>query len=113
MDTKISQQLIEHEMCDKTVFVYCTKWNASMGAKIISVYENDMFVTPVTGGIYGVNVKKAEKYNKSQIESISVKKSIWTGSSICITLKDGTQFKYKLIDSSWLEAAQQLVDWLK
>ena len=114
MDTeKILQQLRENNMYDESTFLYCTKWNASMGAQIITTYKDDLFITPFEGGIYGVNIKKAQKYNKSEIESIEAVKSFWTGSRICIKLKENKKIKFKLVNNSWINSAEKLASWLK
>ncbi len=110
---KAMQELVDNKMCDRKIFVYCTKWNASMGASAITVYGNDLFITPFTGGVYGFNIKKAQKISKNDIESITAKKSCWTGASVSITLKDGKKLKYKLINNSWLQPAEELCAWMK
>ena len=109
---KIMKQLRENNMTDNPFMLYCTKWNASIGTKIITVCGRDMFITPYMG-FYGVNVKKAEKINKSQIESITLPKGIYSSVSLCITLKDGKKLKYRFINSSWIKAGEDLVSWFK
>ena len=107
---KCMKQLIDNKLSDGSIYVFCTKWNASMGAKYITVYGNDLYVTPYIGGIYGVNVKKAIKINKQDIKDMKLNKSFWTGYKLVITLKDGKVLKYTPVNKSWLAPANALVN---
>lgn len=109
MDKSI-KMLIENKMFDGSICVFCTKWNAFIGAKYVTVYENNLYITPILGGVYGVDIKKSIKINKQEITDIKVKKSFWTGSKLIITLNNGKEFKYTLVNGSWVEPANKLVN---
>ena len=109
-DEKYFNKLVECKFCDRTNVLYVTKWNANFGASYITTYGNDMFITPYG---YGDCTKKTIKINKNEISRMSVKKSFLLGSKFIIELKNGTILKYKIVNISWIDDANALIDWLK
>lgn len=107
---KSLKMLADNKMFDGTNYVFCTKWNAGIGAKFVTVYGDDLFITPYIGGIYGVKIKKTIKINKQEITDMKLTKSFWTGSKLAIILKDGKTFKYTLVNGSWVEPANDLIN---
>lgn len=107
---KATKTLIDNNMCDGSILLFCTTWNASIGGQYITVFDDNLFITPISGGVYGANIKKSIKINKSDIEDIVAVKSFWTGSKVIIKLKGGKEYKYKLVNSSWIEVVNELKD---
>lgn len=109
---KVIKTLMDNKLHDGSILVHCTKWNAIMGQQYITVYDDTLYITPFSDGIYGANIKKTIKFNRKEIEDIRVIKSFWTGSKIIIKLKNGQTLKYKLINNSWVEQANLLLFWI-
>lgn len=108
---KLIKTLVDNGLSDGSIVVYCTKWNASFGQKIISVCGDNLFITPYVNEIYGVRIQKSVKISKSEIQDIKLRKSFWTGNKIIVHLNNGKLLKFKLTNNSWIASASDLVLW--
>ena len=108
---KLIKTLVDNGLSDGSIVVYCTKWSANIGQKIVSVCGDNLFITPYVNETYGVHVQKSVKISKSEIQNIILRKSIWTGNKIIVHLNNGKLLKFKLTNNSWIVPASNLVLW--
>ena len=112
MDRKMQRtinSLVANKMSDGELVVFCTTYNMTFGAKFITVYGNDLFITPAYG-----KVEEAEKIRKDEIWEFIIKKSFWTGNKLFIILKSGKKQMYRFCHKSWIPIAERLInDWFR
>lgn len=119
LEQKYFNKLKNTNMFDEKNLVLVTKWNASIGASYITTYGDNLFITPcVQGNSFtpksriDKSISKTKKFNKNEISNIALKKSFWRGNKLIIELKNGTNLKYSLVNSSWVNDANELMGWL-
>ena len=106
---KIAEQLVANKMSDGENILFCTTYNMTFGTKLITVYEDNLFVTPAYGPI-----EKATKIEKKDIWDFIIKRSFWTGNKLFIVLKSGEKQMYRFVHRSWIPIAEKIIsDWFR
>lgn len=106
---KTIDRLVENKMCDGELVLFCTTYNMTFGTKLITVYGDNLFVTPAYG-----KLDEASKIEKKDIWEFVIKKSFWTGNKLFIVLKSGAKQMYRFVHKSWIPMAEKIInEWFR